>query len=201
MSRKRIPNTAVVLEELRQIAYEGLSFTENPYDRERYRKLGRIVATSYSALTGLTAKTISDRFRSDFGAVTPKLGVNALIVDKEGRLLLCRRTDDGRWGMPGGWVDPCESVERAIVREVKEETGLRIRTGGILLSFSRRPALGQQPHGSVHLVIACQIAGGQIRLSHELQEVAFMYPTAKLHWHRDHRRQAQAAVKQLGIGR
>lgn len=52
------------------------------------------------------------------------LGAGALIEDRDGRLLLQRRPDSGLFGIPGGLVEPGESVLEAVVREVREETGI-----------------------------------------------------------------------------
>ena len=58
--------------------------------------------------------------------------VGAVVHDSAGRLLLVRRGRDphrGRWSLPGGRVEPGESPERAVEREVLEETGLTVRAG------------------------------------------------------------------------
>jgi len=58
-----------------------------------------------------------------------------LVCDARGRLLLVQRgraPEQGHWGLPGGKVDWMEPVEHAVVREVFEETGLRIRLLGLL---------------------------------------------------------------------
>jgi 8-oxo-dGTP diphosphatase len=58
--------------------------------------------------------------------------VGAVIHDADGRLLLIRRghaPHEGLWSLPGGRVEPGESAEAAVVREVLEETGLRVRAG------------------------------------------------------------------------
>src|SRR5512135_1153543 len=52
--------------------------------------------------------------------------VCAVALDASGRLLLHRRSDNGLWGLPGGKVDPGESVSAAVAREVLEETGFRV---------------------------------------------------------------------------
>lgn len=69
------------------------------------------------------------------GAVEPKVAcVGAVVHDADGRLLLVRRgTDPGRglWSVPGGRVEPGESPEDAVVRELLEETGLRIVPVGL----------------------------------------------------------------------
>jgi len=58
--------------------------------------------------------------------------VGAVVRDDAGRLLLIRRGHEpsrGLWSLPGGRVEPGESLEAAVVREVREETGLDVRVG------------------------------------------------------------------------
>lgn len=55
-------------------------------------------------------------------------GVGALI-EREGRVLLVR--EDGRWLLPGGEVEPGESHAEALIRELREETGLEISPGDL----------------------------------------------------------------------
>ncbi len=53
-------------------------------------------------------------------------GVRAVVVDDSGSVLLLRRTDVGRWGLPGGSVELGETVVEAMRREVFEETSLTV---------------------------------------------------------------------------
>lgn len=60
------------------------------------------------------------------------VAVGALITDESGRILLILRRNEpsaGHWSLPGGRVEPGESLERAVIREVEEETGLRVTVG------------------------------------------------------------------------
>ena len=60
------------------------------------------------------------------------------ITNRVGELLVARRANDpakGTFDLPGGFVDLYETAEEAIIREVKEETGLRISTPGYLFSL------------------------------------------------------------------
>ena len=52
--------------------------------------------------------------------------VRVLIFDKEGRLLLIRRSDNGEWALPAGAQELGESISDCLKREVKEETGLDV---------------------------------------------------------------------------
>ena len=55
-------------------------------------------------------------------------GASAIIFDDaRQRVLLTRRSDNGRWCLPGGGMDPGESVEETCIREVSEETGLDVQ--------------------------------------------------------------------------
>ncbi|MEJ2864870.1 NUDIX domain-containing protein [Actinomycetospora flava] len=72
------------------------------------------------------------------------LCVGGIVTDPRGRLLLIRRAHDpeaGRWSLPGGKVEPGESVRDATAREVAEETGLDVVVGEEV-GHVRRPAPG-----------------------------------------------------------
>src|SRR4029077_7931167 len=65
----------------------------------------------------------------------------AIIPDGGGRLLLIKRGHEpgkGLWSIPGGRVEPGETDEQAVIREVREETGLVVQPGR-LIGAVRRP--------------------------------------------------------------
>ena len=85
--------------------------------------------------------------------------VGAVIHDHRGRLLLIRRGQEpgrGLWSLPGGRVEPGETDHEAVVREVAEETGLRVRPGRLVGRVSRAA-----PSGGVYDIAdyACEVAG------------------------------------------
>ena len=67
-----------------------------------------------------------------------RLSVSAVVWrdPKRRQLLLMRRSDDGQWGLPGGYVEPGESVVEAASREVYEETGVCIEVGRLVGVYS-----------------------------------------------------------------
>ncbi|MET4563542.1 NUDIX domain-containing protein [Lysinibacillus parviboronicapiens] len=59
----------------------------------------------------------------------PKVGVGAVILDENNRILLVLRKkspESGYWSLPGGKVDYMETIENAVIREIKEELGVDI---------------------------------------------------------------------------
>src|SRR5262245_29689492 len=59
-------------------------------------------------------------------------GTCAAVFNERGEILLQKRADNGFWSMPGGAVDPGESVAQGVLREVGEESGLRVATVGLV---------------------------------------------------------------------
>jgi 8-oxo-dGTP diphosphatase len=85
----------------------------------------------------------------------PALTVDAVWIDR-GRLLVVRRGRPpfrGRWALPGGFVEPTETVEAAVVRELYEETGLRGRVGGLLGVYSGPDRDPRRPTATVAFLI------------------------------------------------
>jgi 8-oxo-dGTP diphosphatase len=94
----------------------------------------------------------------------PRLTVDALAHDAAGRVLLVRRGRppfEGRWALPGGFVENGETTEDACARETREETGLDVEVGALAGVYSRP---GRDPRGhTVSLVYFCRPVGGEIR--------------------------------------
>jgi 8-oxo-dGTP pyrophosphatase MutT (NUDIX family) len=113
--------------------------------------------------------------------------VAALVRDGEGRILLQRRSDNGRWNLPAGAVDPGESPADAVVREVREETGLAVRPVRVAGVFGGRDGFRHRyPNGDevefTAIVFECEAVGGTLQAEDD--------ETAELGWFHLHDRPA-----------
>jgi len=101
-----------LLDELRTIARNGLTYATGPYDRERYERLFDLTCRYYGQALDLPPEAARARLAAELGYITPKVGADAAIVEDDGRILLVRRADDGRWCLPGGWVARTRRLSR-----------------------------------------------------------------------------------------
>ena len=97
------------------------------------------------------------------------VGVSAVIADGDGRVLLVKHTYRGQrpWGLPGGHVLRGETLEEAIAREGREETGLEVTAERVLRVQARR----RRP--KIEITFECRLRGGAFRPSDEVSECRF----------------------------
>src|SRR4249919_2742223 len=70
----------------------------------------------------------------------PIVGVGAVVLNRDGRVLLARRAHEplkGEWSLPGGAVEVGETLEAAVAREILEETGLSVVVGPVVEVLDR----------------------------------------------------------------
>ena len=93
--------------------------------------------------------------------------VTGVVLDDAGRVLLGRRADTGRWGLIGGIMEPGEDVADAVVREVIEETALRVRPLRITGVYTHPDVVHVNGDRSCYVVTAfrCGVIGGQPRVN------------------------------------
>jgi 8-oxo-dGTP pyrophosphatase MutT (NUDIX family) len=116
-----------LLDEIQSIARNGLHFTAGIYDRERYERLMALTTQTYSNILDAPSEALRTRLLGEIGYITPKVGSDAAIFNKNGEILWMERADGSGWCLPCGWVEPNEKPSEAAIREVREETGLEVK--------------------------------------------------------------------------
>jgi 8-oxo-dGTP pyrophosphatase MutT (NUDIX family) len=182
-----------LLEEVRVIARNGLHYTQDGFDRERYERLLGLATRGYSQRLGLPEEPIRAQFLAEIGHITPKVGSNAAIFNPHGEILLMERANGSGWCLPCGWLEPNESPAEAAVRETWEETGLQVRTVQLVDVFTRKPSALNGPFTTLSVVYLCEITGGELRLSHEGLALRYWKIADMQHWHATHDQHAKAA--------
>ncbi len=115
---------------LQAIAQAGLYYGKDKFDLERYEQIRDIAAEMISYKSEIPVEKVKDLFCNEIGYQTPKLDTRAAVF-KEDRILLVRESD-GRWSLPGGWVDAGLSVKENAEKEVLEEAGLTVAARRII---------------------------------------------------------------------
>lgn len=189
-----------LLDEIRILAANGLRYANNEYDRTRYARLMELVEEHYGSVLELPAAEVRARFRVELGHITPKVGSDAAIFDDSGRILLMLRADNRTWCLPCGWIDPGESPEEAVSREVEEETGLFVRPRKLVGLFPRRAGRRTGPHGTVSILYLCDVERGTLRRSDEGLDLRYWDIDDVPEWHAHHELLARAALEAMRQG-
>jgi ADP-ribose pyrophosphatase YjhB (NUDIX family) len=168
-------------ESLASVARTGLAFTASVFEAERYEEILHVagdVAVALSAMADdadpvvLAGDELVGEWMREIpsgmdGYRTPRVSVGAIVGNDRGELLLIKRPDSGRWLYPTGWADVGYSAAEIAVKEVGEETGLRVEPlrlamvlDGLRIGTSRTPIYS--------LVFHCRLIGGELR-AHPLE--------------------------------
>ncbi len=104
------------------------------------------------------------------------LAVRVLLTDEDGKILIIKRSTDsktnsGKWEFPGGKVDQGESFDQALIREVYEETGLKIALNHVVGVCEQNLPLIR----AVHIIMSGKIVEGDLNLSSEHEGYAWIF--------------------------
>lgn len=107
----------------------------------------------------------------------PIVGVGAVVLDAEGRIVLIRRRFEplaGHWSLPGGALEIGEALEEGVAREVLEETGLEVSVGPMIETFDRitRDEADRVKYHFVLVDYLCHAVGGRLCAGSDVDAVA-----------------------------
>jgi ADP-ribose pyrophosphatase YjhB (NUDIX family) len=169
----RLAETSPVLrwsDRLRSIAQTGLAFNPDGYEAERCQEILKVAAEMAAAVQAdghdaveHTVRAWSDEVRPGIdGYVTPKVGAEAVVFNAQGQLLLMQRADSGMWYLPCGWADVGYTPAAVAVKEVLEETGLRVTPLQVLAVLDSWRARRSRLH-FYNVTFGCRLDGGSLR--------------------------------------
>jgi len=103
------------------------------------------------------------------------LAVRVLLTDQDGKILILKRSTDsktnpGKWELPGGKVDQGESFDHALIREVYEETNLKISLEHVVGASEQNLHIIR----AVHIIMSGKIVEGELNLSKEHEGYAWV---------------------------
>lgn len=158
--------------ELQSLAQAGLTYSKDAYDIERFERIREISAEIVAHKSDIPIDKVKNLFCNETGYQTPKLDTRAAIFND--RKILLVRENNGKWSLPGGWVDVNISVGENTVKEVKEESGLDVRAERIIAVQDRnKHNLPQYAYGICKIFVLCSLIGGHFESN--IETIGFDY--------------------------
>ena len=175
------PDTRVLewARKVQAISQNGLLFTQDSFERDRYTQLKELADSILAAELDIPLGAARALWNKEDGYATPKVDVRGGVFDGD-KVLLVRERSDGKWTLPGGWVDVNDAPSEAVVREIWEESGYTAKALKLAMLVDRN----RHPHPpSVYhiykLFFLCERTGGAPTLSNETDGVDF-FPVRSL---------------------
>lgn len=149
----------LVADEMRGMATVAKYFAGNVYEVERAERLMELAAKVAALVDEGTPEEVRAVFMAEpWLHASPVIGVDALVFNAQGELLLVQRRDNSRWAMPGGLAEIGHTPAEAVLRELWEEAGLRGQVRRLLGLFDGRLWGSRSKVHLVHLVFLVDCA-------------------------------------------
>jgi ADP-ribose pyrophosphatase YjhB (NUDIX family) len=173
---------AQIADQIRAMSSNGLTYSTNPYDIDRYQRLMKLAAELLGMAATQPLDEIERIFIADVGLHTPLTGVDTAVLDEAGRVLLIQRADNHLWAMPGGACEIGDFPTENAAREVWEETGYRVEITHFLGVFdnTRHRKQDRGRHGYL-LLFSGRVVGGEATLSNETLAIQWV-PLDEIPW-------------------
>ena len=164
-------NFAKYLQRMLAITDTGLTYTKDPFDRERYEDLRQILWSVLQDQTELNQEELTAILKPTGSYATPLMDVRAWIVQDQ-KICLVRGQGEDTWALPGGFGEVGYSPKENIRKEVQEETGFSVEVGSLLAIFdTNRFQLQNKQY--VKFVFDCQLLDGRFQENQEVAELGF----------------------------
>ncbi|HEX6270802.1 MAG TPA: NUDIX hydrolase [Anaerolineales bacterium] len=168
----QVPKWLGWAQEIFSLSQSGITYSANPYDIERYKRLQEITAEMIASQSEISKETVLDSFSMQAGYITPKIDVRGAVV-RDGKILLIQERADGRWAMPGGWADLGNAPASVAEREVWEESGFRVKTEKVVAVIDANRIRPMEFYHAYKIIFLCKLLDGEPRPSYETLAVNF----------------------------
>lgn len=162
-------------QEIFSMSQAGLTYSQNPFDIERYKRLQEITAEMIASQSELDKQSVLESFSMQAGYITPKIDVRGAVV-RDGKILLIQERADGNWAMPGGWADLGNAPASVAEREVWEESGYRVKAKKVVAVIDANRFEPMEFYHAFKIIFLCELVGGEAQTSHETLAVDFFDP-------------------------
>ena len=162
-------------QEIFSLSQAGLTFNQNPFDLDRYKRLQEISAEMIASQSQVSKEVALASFSMQAGYVTPKVDVRGAVV-QDGKILLVQERMDGKWAMPGGWADLGNAPASVAEREVWEESGYRVKAEKVVAVIDANRIEPMEFYHAYKLIFLCRLLEGEPRTSYETLAVDFFDP-------------------------
>lgn len=159
---------------LRAISQIGKTYSKDPYDLERFDQIAQISQEMMARMADVPELKVKDFYIPDKGYATPKTDLRGGVF-RDDKILLVREKSDGKWTIPGGWADVCESPSQGVIREVREESGYEVANPRLAAIIDRNlhPYTPPYPNHLFKLFFVCDLVGGAPQENIEISEIDF----------------------------
>ena len=149
----------------------GLTFTKDPFDRERYEDLRSLLSEMLNQVSDLDADEVAELLKPTSAYATPLMDVRAWIVEDE-KICLVRGQGENDWALPGGFGEVGYSPTENILKEIEEETGFEAKVERLLAVFdTNRFQLQSKQYAK--FVFECKLLDGQFQKNQEIAALQF----------------------------
>lgn len=158
--------------EIFSMSQAGLTYSQNEFDIERYKRLQEITAEMIESQSGLSKESVLESFSMQAGYATPKIDVRGAVI-RDNKILLIQERMDGRWAMPGGWADLGNAPASVAEREVWEESGYHVKAEKVVAVIDANRIEPMEFYHAFKIIFLCTLIGGEPQVSHETMAVDF----------------------------
>jgi len=159
------------LQRMIAITDTGLTFTKDPFDRERYEDLRGLLSEMLNQASDLDAEEVAEVLKPTSAYATPLMDVRAWIVEDE-KICLVRGQGENDWALPGGFGEVSYSPTENILKEIEEETGFKAKVERLLAVFDTN-RFQLQSKQYTKFVFGCKLLDGQFQENQEIADLQF----------------------------